>query len=164
MIHFDLEDRYADENVVGSAISRREGVIFSVVGHGLVIALLIFAPTLALFQPSPEEQQQREQELAELQEQQRNQTMVFVQPRVDTPALQPPEMAELSDLDRRAQAPQASERPNNPLPFMRGNSAERNESADAERARGHESPEPPQPEPPQPEATEARIQIGRAHV
>jgi hypothetical protein len=157
LIHFDLEDRYADENVVGTAISRREGVIFSVVGHALILALIIFAPTLALFQPSAEELAQREQQLAELQEQQRNQTMVFVQPRVDTPAMQAPEVAELSDLDRRAQAPEASQRPNNPLPFMRGNSAERNESAEAERARGPESPEPPQPEPAQPEATDARL-------
>lgn len=157
MIHFDLEDRYADENVVGSAISRREGVIFSIVGHSLILALLVFAPTWALFQPSPEELQQQEEELAQQQQQERDRMMVFVQPRVDNPATQAPEMSELSDLDRRAQAPEVSPRPDNPLPFMRGNSAERNEAAEAERARGPESPEPPQPEPPQPEATDARL-------
>jgi TonB family protein len=114
---------------------------------------LLLAPKLALFQPTPEELQQQQEELAR-QEQERNRTMVFVQPSVDMPAPAPPPMAELSDLDRKAQAPEISENATNPLPFMRGNSAERNEAAEAERARGPETPEPPQP---QPESTEARV-------
>ena len=149
MIHFDLDDRYQDDNVVGSALSRREGVMMSIVGHSLFLVLLIFAPSIALFQPDPEELQQQQQE----QEQQQNQTMVFVQPKLDMPA-PPPPVAELSDLDRRAQAPQVSENAANPLPFMRGNSAERNEAVEAERPRGPETPAPPQP---QPESSEARL-------
>ena len=39
-----------------------------------------------------------------------------------------------------APAPQASPQPNNPLPFSRGNSAERTEAVPAERARGAETP------------------------
>ena len=38
MIHFDFDDRYQDEHVVGSAISRRDGVCLSVVVHGLLAA------------------------------------------------------------------------------------------------------------------------------
>ncbi|MGE0443830.1 MAG: TonB family protein [Vicinamibacterales bacterium] len=157
MIHFNLDDRIQDENVVGSAISRREGVLMSVVGHALFLALLLFAPSLDLFELSPEELE-RQEELAQQQPDEDNPTMVFVQPRVDMPAEQPPDRAELSDLDRRAQAPEVSLNPTNPLPSMRGNSAERNEAVleERERARGAESPEPPL-EQPQPESTEARI-------
>ena len=71
---------------------------------------------------------------------------MFVQPQVDTPAMEPPPRAELSDLDRRAQDPVIAPAPENPLPFSRGNSAERVEAAEEERARGSEN-EPPQPEP-----------------
>ena len=127
----------------------------SVFAHALIVILVLTAPALNLFQPDPAEVERRQQELQRQQEErERNQTMVFVQPKVDMPALQPPERAELSDIDRRAQAPQAADNPNNPLPYMRGNSAERNEAAEAERPRGPENAQPPQPEP---EASEARI-------
>ena len=159
MIHFDFEDRYQDELVVGSAISRREGTILSIVIHTLVILFILFGGRLALFQPSPEELEKQRQEAIERQlEQERNQRrLVFVQPRVETPAPKPPPRPELSDLDRRAAAPQVSEKPNNPLPFSRGNSAEREEAAAAERARGEETPPTPQPPTPQPPKQEAKL-------
>lgn len=154
MIHFDFDERYQDENVVGTAISRREGVLIAVIFHAVILLALIFGPDLAIFQPSAEELRQREELARQQIEQQRNR-MVFVQPRLDVPALRPPPRAELSDLDRQAQAPERSKTPNNPLPFLRGNSTERNEAAEAERARG---PEAPQPAPePQLESTEARV-------
>jgi TonB family protein len=155
LIHFDFEDRYQDELVVGSAISRREGTIFSIVLHVLVILLILFGGRLALFQPSPEELEQRRLEVLRQQEEERaaRQRFVFVQPKVDMPAPKPPPRPELSDLDRRAQAPKPSPTPQNPLPFSRGNSAERTEAAEAERARGEETPAPePTPEPPKQEA------------
>jgi TonB family protein len=157
LIHFDFDDRYQDELVVGSAISRREGTLLSVVLHVAVILFILFGGRLALFQPSPEELERRRQEVLQQQlEQERNrQRFVFVQPRIDTPAPTPPPRPELSDLDRRAAAPETSPQPNNPLPLARGNSAERAEAAEAERARGDESPptpEPPKPEPPRQEA------------
>ena len=153
MIHFDFEDRYQDELVVGSAISRREGTILSIVIHVLVILAILFGGRLALFQPSPEELEQRRLEVLQQQEEaERNrQRFVFVQPRVDRPAPAPPPRPELSDLDRRAESPQVSRQPENPLPFSRGNSAERAEAEVAERARGEETPAPaPEPavEPP----------------
>ena len=158
MIHFDFEDRYQDELVVGSAISRREGTLLSIAVHVAVILFILFGGRLALFQPTPEElERQRQEALQQRLEQERDrQRFVFVQPQVDTPAKTPPPRPELSDLDRRAAAPQASSRPNNPLPFSRGNSAERTEAAPPERARGEETPapapEPPAPEPPKQEA------------
>ena len=45
MIHFDIDSRYQDELVVGSAISRREGVILSVVGF-VVAGQFVSAPGL----------------------------------------------------------------------------------------------------------------------
>ena len=47
MIHFDFEDRYQDENVVGSAITRREGVVVSVVVTSLMAMALIYVPQMA---------------------------------------------------------------------------------------------------------------------
>ena len=105
MIHFDIDSRYQDELVVGSAISRREGVIFSVVAHIFLILAILLVPKLPIFQVSPEELARRRAELEQrLREQQQNQRFVFVQPRVDMKALQPPERAPLSDAHFSARA------------------------------------------------------------
>ena len=146
MIHFDFEDRYQDENVVGSAITRRDGVALSVVFHSLLAVMLIVGPQLPMFQPSPEELARREEAL-EREREAAQRRFVFVQPRLDTPAPQPRERFELSDENRIAQAPQVARVPENPLPFSRGNSADRVEAEPAERARGPEEPPPPKPEP-----------------
>lgn len=147
MVHFDFDDRYQDENVVGSAIARRDGVLLSVIFHAFVAAALIVGPHLSIFQPSPEELQRRQAEL-ERQREEAARRFVFVQPRVDTPALRPPDLAELSDLDRQAQDPVIVREPENPLPFSRGDTSERVEAAEEERAQGANAPEsPPQPEP-----------------
>ena len=149
MIHFDLDDRYEDENVVGSAITRRDGVAAAIFVHALILAAFIFGPQLAIFQPSPEELQQRQAEIERQREQDRSR-IVFVQPRVDLRSIPPPpERSELSDQDRRSQAPKIAPNPTNPLPFSRGDSSERAEAAVPETAKGADpTPEPePQPEP-----------------
>jgi TonB family protein len=156
LIHFDFEERYQDELVVGSAISRREGLIYAIVVHALILAVFLLGPRLGLFQPSPEELEARRLEQQRLLEQERDRTFVFVQPKLDMPAKQPPPRAELSDIDRQSQTKERAPTPQNPLPFSRGNSAERTESDEGERARGPETPEPPQPEPPKPEPQIAR--------
>ena len=147
MIHFDFDGRYQDENIVGTAIPRREGVFLSVVFHGLIAAAFIIGPRLPIFQLSPEELQRQQAEL-ERQREQASRRFVFVQPNVDVKSLEPPPRAELSDENRRAQDPVVAREPENPLPFSRGNTAERVEAAEAERARGPEETQPaPQPEP-----------------
>jgi TonB family protein len=151
VIHFDLDDRYQDENVVGHAISRRDGVSLSILFHGLLAAALIFGPRLSIFQLSPEELERRRALLERMREATEQRRFVFVQPRVDVPAEQPRERFELSDENRIAQAPLIARVPENPLPFSSGNSAERVEEELAERARGAEAPPQPQPEP-EPEA------------
>jgi TonB family protein len=130
-MYFDFDDRYEQVEAVGSAISRREGVVLSVVVHvGIVLAIML-APKLAFFQPTPEELQAREERLRQ---QARNE---------DSPRF--------VDMDRQASAPAAIERPENALPFAQGNSSERVEAAPDERARG-QGPEP-EPAPPAPERT-----------
>jgi TonB family protein len=147
VIHFDFDDRYQDDNVVGHAINRRDGVLLSVIFHSLIAAALILGPQLPMFQPTPEELEQQQAEL-ERQREEARQRMVFVDPNVDIPALRPPDRAELSDIDRQAQDPVIARAPENPLPFSRGNSSERVEPAEEEQAQGAEDPEkPPQPEP-----------------
>jgi TonB family protein len=164
MIHFDLDERYQDDRVVGRAISLREGVMFSVLVHVAMILALVFGPALAIFQPSAEELEARRlQELAERDAQR----MVFVQPLVDLPSDTPPRpQAELSDLDRQSQAPQAAETPANPLPFALGDSPERTEAVqqEAEQAAGPESPEPPGPDPPAapPSPPQSEMEMARA--
>jgi TonB family protein len=153
LIHFDLEERYEDELVVGSAVSRREAIAYGIVVHVLILAAFILGPRLGLFQPSAEELQARQEQERQLEEA-RNRTFVFVQPKLDVPAKVPPPRAELSDVDRKAQAPEQAPNPQNPLPYSRGNSAERTEAADADRAKGEEAPQPPQP--PKPEQQVAR--------
>ena len=140
-------------------MSRREAVLLSVVTHGLAIALLLFGGRLAWFQPSPEELEQRRQELAEL-ERNRQARFVFVEPRVDIQST-PPLQADLSDVDRRATTTERAPAPANPMPLSRGNSPELTEAVETERARGPETPpEPvPAPMPPQPEAP--RLPEGR---
>jgi TonB family protein len=160
LIHFDFEDRYQDELVVGSAISRREGILLSAVVHGVFLGLLLFGPDWTFLQPSQEELEARQQEMARQLELRRERErderrFVFVQPRVDFEAQRPPERAELSDIDRQAQAPERAAAPANPLPFSRGDAAERAEAAvEEERPRGVETEVPPAVEPPQPEPQE----------
>jgi TonB family protein len=141
VIHFDLDDRYQDENVVGNAIARRDGVFLSVVFHVLVLGTFIYGPQLPIFQPSAEELERRRADFQDDDER----TFVFVEPNVDLRALRPSLRAPLSDEDRRAQAPERAREPENQEPAARGNSPERVEE-EAEPARGAEEPQPPQPE------------------
>ena len=155
MIHFDIDNRYQDEQIVGSAISRREGVIFSVVSHALLLLAIILVPRLPIFQVSPEELARRRAALQEQLRAQQDPTFVFVQPRVDLKALKPPERAPASDADRLAQSREKPPTASNPLPFSRGNSSERAEEANREVARGEQNQTPPTLQP-QPDSQEAR--------
>ena len=154
MIHFDLEDRYQDELVVGSAISRIDRGVLSIVAHVVLLLAILFGPRVLLFTKSPEELA-RERALQQQQQDDANRTFVFVQPKIDMKALTPPKRAELSDIDRQARAREQAPSPQNPLPFSRGNSSERTQSAEDQRAKGEKSPQP-QPEQPQPEQQIAR--------
>ncbi len=150
-MYFDFDDRYDQVEAVGSAISKREGVVLSVVVHVAIVLALLFAPRLPLFEratPLPDEARERAQRSEEAPR------FVVVEPLRDVPAPTPPPRADASDMDRVAQAPDAAERPENPLPFARGDSTERVEAAPEERPRGQgAAPEPAPPAPRQAEDT-----------
>ena len=134
--------------------------MLSVIAHVLFLLWFQFGPNLHLFQASPEELEARRQELLRQQEKERDdRRFVFVQPRVDLEALKSKPRADLSDLNRQAQARERAVKPENPLPFARGNSSERIEATPQEQAKGPETPVKPDPTPPQPEPQE---QIARA--
>jgi TonB family protein len=156
LIHFDIDSRYQDELVVGSAISRREGVIFSVVFHILLVLGIILVPKLPMFQVSPEEVARRRAELERQLRERQDERFVFVQPRIDMKALQPPPRAPLSDLDRQAQTREAAPKPTNTAPFARGNTAEELEAQNRERAAGEQNQNQPTLQP-QPESQQARV-------
>jgi TonB family protein len=167
LIHFDFDDRYQDELIVGSALSKGNGVVLSTLFHGLILGLLLFGPEWTFLKADPAELEARQQELLQqqLEREAARQRFVFVQPRIDIEAPKPPERAELSDIDRQARAPERAERPTNPLPFSRGDSIERTEPAQEARAQAPEAPqnpEPPPPEPQKPEPPKPQGQIARA--
>jgi TonB family protein len=145
-MYFDFDDRYETVEGVGSAISRREGIVLSVVVHGLILMALMYAPRLEWFQQSPVEARQEPPRREPDPDAPR---FVVVEPLRDVPAPAPPPKAELSDADRAARAPEIAERPENALPFSRGSSPERVETAPELRARGT-GPDP-EPTPPAPE-------------
>ena len=167
-MYFDFEDYRPDITGLGSAISWREGVLLSIIVHlGMLIVLLLIP---RWFPVDPNEARERALALEQqLQEQQRPERFVFVQPREDVPAPKPPPRAEASDQDRQARAREQAKQPTNPLPFSRGNTSERVEQTDREAARGR-GPEPdpsvgqqaraePQPEPPAPQRSPEALKL-----
>jgi TonB family protein len=144
LIHFDFEERYEDENVVGSAITRREGVFYSVVFHVVLLAVMLYGPSIPFFELTPEDLERRRAELEQRLLEDQDRTFVFVQPQLDLRSIEPQLRAPLSDDDRTAQSPERAREPENPLPFAQGNSPERVEAQQPERARGEQ--DPPQPE------------------
>jgi TonB family protein len=161
LIHFDFDDRYQDELVVGSAISKRDGVLASTIFHAVILGLILFGPEWSFLKTDPAEVEAQQQELLRQQREREEavRRFVFVQPRIDFEAKQPPPRAELSDINRKSQAPKLAETPSNPLPLSRGNSPERTESAPEERARGAETEIPPNTEPPKPQPQEQLARV-----
>jgi TonB family protein len=145
VIHFNLDGRYRGDDVVGSAIPRRSGVLISVVFHALIAAAFIIGPHLAIFEPSPEELRRKAEEL-ERQREEEARRIVFVRPRTDVPALLPPEDAPVLDRNRIARGPVIEEPRENPGPASRGTSSESEEAAEAERLRRDDPKPQPAPE------------------
>jgi TonB family protein len=141
-MYFDFEDYRPDTPTIASPLSRREGVMLSIMLHMGAVIFILLAPDLPFFKRMQEEaarvaELQRQEALRRQEE---SPQFVFVQPRLDVPAPKPPPRAELSDKDRQARALERSTNPANPLPFSRGNSAER---TDTERpSAGRPAPDP----------------------
>src|SRR6266581_1823104 len=143
-MYFEIEDYRPDITPVGRAISWREGALLSVIFHLCAIIFILLFPKFF-----PDDTAARARLLLQQQEARRDAPrFVFVQPRMDMPALRALPRAEPSDQDRVATAPERAKQPTNPLPFSRGNSPERVEAppvAPPERARGQgPTPDPAQ--------------------
>ncbi|MGE3275637.1 MAG: TonB family protein [Vicinamibacterales bacterium] len=152
-MYFDFDDRYETVEPVGGRLTRRDGVLLSVVVHALLLTLALILPELGLL---PARQPQEAQVVQAERERPR---FVYVAPQVDLEAEQPKPQAEASDKDRVARAP-APPRPDasNPLPYAEGNSTNRVEAAPDVRARGRGPAPEPAPERPGAEAEQAERQ------
>ena len=149
-MYFDFDDRYDDYQPVGGSIRRWDGVLLSIGVHAAIFVAALFAPALPIFQPDP-----KAEAVAPAPEPERERPQfVFVQPKVDLEAKQPPQRSEASDINRVTSAETPRPSATNPLPYARGNSAERMESSPEERAKG-EGPVPaPALEPAAPDIVE----------
>jgi len=129
-MYFDFDDRLYDTPTVESAMSWRERGLLSLFVHLLAVALVLVVPRLPFVQSAAQRQAEllaeiaEEQRLALLEQRQNEPEFIFVEPLVDTPAPEPPLLADLSDIDRVAQSPLQSETPLNDLPNADGNSLE----------------------------------------
>jgi TonB family protein len=140
-MYFDFEDNRPDTPQIPRPMSSREVVLITVNLHLLFLVAILLGPKIPFVQKiiearQAEQEQQRLQELERQREKQEAPRFVFMQPRVERP-VPPPKRGELSDIDRRGRSVERAPDPRNPLPFSRGNTTERVDSA----------PEP-KPEPP----------------
>jgi TonB family protein len=148
-MYFDFEENRPDTPTIASPLSMREGVLLSIVIHLLFVISLLVMPEMPFIKALEQQRvEAREQErLKALQKARENARFVFVQPKVDIRSPKPPDVAELSDIDRRARTVERAPNPTNPLPFSRGKSPERIESSAPTRP----NPQPSAPEEPSPQ-------------
>lgn len=137
-MYFDFEDAHPETPTLLSPISRREGVLLSIIGHLALTVLILLGPKLPFVQAflAREEAKAEAVRAAELERQrQERPVFVFMQPKLEMP---PPRVAprrpELSDRDRLAGGPERSQNPTNMMPFSRGNTSERVDADVARRA------------------------------
>jgi outer membrane biosynthesis protein TonB len=137
-MYFDFEDAHPETPTLFSPISRREGVLLSIIGHLAVTVLILMGPKLPFVQAFLARQEAKADaaRAAELERQrQERPVFVFVQPKIEMP---PPRTAprrpELSDRDRLAGGPERAQNPTNTMPFSRGNTSERVDEDMARRA------------------------------
>ena len=145
-MYLDFEDYRPDIQPIGRAISWREGVLLSIIVHLMMIILVLLAPQLFPFSAVP-------RQVVVPPAKQDAPRFVFVQPRLDMTAPRPPDRGEASDKDRLARTRERAKKPTDPLPFSRGNTPERVESAEQPVARGTAPNPVPQEGPPLTEKT-----------
>jgi outer membrane biosynthesis protein TonB len=129
-MYFNFDDSRPDTPRIPTPLSRREVVLLTINLHAFLVIAILLGPRVPWVRAIIEQRQQElaEQQRLELQKQQERPRFVFMQPRLDLTSPKPPPRAELSDLDRKARTVERAPRPENPLPFSRGNSSERIEA------------------------------------
>ncbi len=134
-MYIDFEDLRPDTPRVEGALSVREGVLISIIVHLLLLIAILLLPDLLpeSMRPTPVAAVNREPS--------QTPRFVFMQPPVDISKPQPRRDVEASDQDRRMSTITPPPKPENPLPFARGNSREREMADIAPPNRGN-APEP----------------------
>lgn len=150
-MYFDFEERYEDFQPIGGSMRRWDGVLLSVGVHAAVILFILFGPALTFLVPEPTQAEEIERVPPPREDPPR---FVFVQPRLDLEAPEPPIRSDDSDKNRIARSLEAPRLSENPLPNARGDSPERTEAAPAERAAGRGPAPDPSIEPPAPDIVE----------
>ena len=147
-MYFNFEDYRPDTPTLPRGLTRLEVSLLTLVVYLSLVILLLVWPHLPFVKAMEAKRQQQLVELEQKQLERRrdNARFVFIAPKVDLKAPKPPDRAELSDIDRKARTVERAERPTNDMPFARGNTPERMESAPSRET---------QPSVPQPEAAAA---------
>jgi TonB family protein len=126
-MYFNFDDLRPDTPRLDRSLTRLEQILITLLLYAMVVIAALVYPRL----PFVREMQARQQEAIEAARQKQMEDLrsraqfVFVQPKIDIETKVPPKLAELSDKNRRAQTKERAAQPKNPLPFSRGNSAER---------------------------------------
>ena len=130
-MYFNFEDYRPDTPTLPRSLTRLEVALLTLVFYLSVVILLLVWPHLPFVKAWEAERQQElaKQQQLQLERQRENARFVFVQPRVDLQARQPPPRADLSDLNRKARTVERAQKPTNTMPFSRGNTFERIEGA-----------------------------------
>jgi TonB family protein len=160
-MYFDFEDHRPDTPHIPRPMSAREVVLITVNLHLVFLVILILGPRIPFIQKMIDRQRLAQEELQRQQQerQRENARFVFMAPRLDKPAVKPPPRAELSDIDRHARTMERAPNPKNDMPFSRGNTTERFDSAPPTRGTPATPAEPapdPAPEVQQPPLAEAQ--------
>jgi TonB family protein len=125
-MYFNFEDYRPDTPTLPRSLTRLEVVLLTVVVYLSIVILMLVWPQLPFVRAWEAERQRElaEQQKQQIERQRENARFVFVAPRADLRALKPPDRADLSDLDRKAQTRERADKPTNRMPFARGNSPE----------------------------------------
>ncbi len=143
-MYFNFEDYRPDTPTLPRSLTRLEVCLLTVVFYLSLVILLLVWPTLPFVQRWEIERQQEIAKQQEIErERQRDQArFVFMAPRADRKPVTPPERAELSDQDAKAQTVERAEKPTNSLPFSRGNTFEHTDSTPPPDQKTVETPQP----------------------
>lgn len=131
-MYIDFEDSRPDTPRVEGALSVREGVLVSIIVHLLLLIAILLLPDLL-----PQSVRPTPVPSAVSSEPRENPRFVFMQPRVDISKPQPRPDVDMSDQDRRLSTIAPPPKPENPLPYARGNSRELEEADIAPPNRGN---------------------------
>lgn len=141
MSYFDFEGRHDDLDGVGSAISRREAVLVSLLAHAIFVIVMLLSPEGTWLS-------QAVVPVVPVQPSEEPLPFMLVETAAPEAVSERPRVA--SDRDRRASSPERAPQPANDQPFSRGNSADMldgNPAPPAPPMRGPATPAPPSPEP-----------------